>query len=146
MRSKAPKTGSPIHRPVQHITELRLEAVHGWTTNPPYDLTLLVIVFPGVLPELNGESDEPRNQREMTQETIVEVAQGMPLDGAPARDLLRFWESFGDALARHCKPSDTAPEAVREAVRSLSAEVLSEDDLSYARVLRSAEIDLDHLS
>jgi hypothetical protein len=146
LRSKALKARSPIRRPVENITELRLEAVQGWTANPPYDLTLLVIVSPGVLPELDEESDEPQNQYETTQETIAEVAKDMPPDGAPAIAVLRFWERFGDALARHCRPADTAPEAVREAVRSLSAEVLGEDDLNYARVRRSAEIDLDHLS
>lgn len=146
LRSKAPKARSPLHLPLQYIVELRLEAIRGWTAEPPYDLVLLVILAPGVLPEFDDEAGAAQNKYEPTVKTIPEIAMTMPKDGAPAIDKLHFWEEFGDALARHCRPADGAPVEIKEAVRSISAEVLSEEDLSYARVRRSAEIDLDHLS
>jgi hypothetical protein len=145
IRSKAPKENSPLSRPVRDLVDLRLEAAGGWDAPPPYYLTLLVVLRAGALPEpvdssLVNQLEQGRN------ETIAKVAASMPPEGAPSADVITFWERFGNALAGHCRPSQDAPLAVRSAVRSLEAEVVSEDELTYWRVRRSAEIDLDHLS
>lgn len=146
LRSRAPKENSPLYRPIQKIVELRLEAVNGWTAEPPFDLVLMVVVEAGVLPELDEDLLGSVDLTGPDVEKLVDIANQMPPDGADPIDITVFWERFGNALARQCTPPKGAPAAVVDAVRSFSAEVVSEDDLQYSRVRRSAEIDLDHLS
>lgn len=146
LRSRALKKNSPLYRPVEKIVELRLEAVNGWTAEPPFDLVLLVVVEAGVLPELDEGLLDSVDLSGSDAEKLADIASQMPPNDADPIEIIVFWERFSNALARHCAPPKGAPATVVDAVRSFSAEVVSEDDLQYSRVRRSAEIDLDHLS
>jgi len=146
IRSRARKPPSPLSRPLQSIAELRFESVRGWTSDPPYDLNLLIILKPGELPDFDLDESALSNSSTTRSESVAEVAKRFPVPGSSATTIVAFWESFAQALVGQCRPPSNSPPEVKSAVRSFTAEVVSEDDFSYARVRRSAEIDLDHLS
>ena len=146
-RSKALNRSSPLFRPVAKIEELRLESIAGWTAAEPHDLVLLIVLEVGTLPEVDPDSVElPSPSATTNKGTPGQVASSMPPEGSSASSVIEFWEAFGDSLARLCQPPPHSAPAVMAAVRSFTAEVISEDELMYSRVRRSAEIDLDHLS
>lgn len=140
-RSKADNQQSPLHVVVRQIEELRLEAVGGWRSEGPFDLVLIVVVGPGVLPEI----EDLEVDIDSVQSPSQTATQWPGTDAAPA-ELVSFWEIFARSLELTCKPPKGSPKSVQDAVRSLTVEVVCEDDLTYQRVRRSAEIDLDHLS
>lgn len=144
MQSKAPKSG-PVGRLADDITELRLEAAAGWGEEPPYDLTLILIVKAGVLPTIDEQTVLP-DLSFPEEETVPQAAAKRPTDGASQIEVIEFWERLAKAVERLCRPPDGSSESVQNAVRSLEVEVVAEDDLKYSRVIRSVEIDLDHLS
>ena len=144
MQSKAPKSG-PVGRLAGDIAELRLEATDGWGTDPPYDLTLIVIVAVGVIPTLDENTELP-DLESLPEEKVPQAAGDRPGEGATPLELVIFWERVAEALRRLCRPPDDAPESTKNAVRSLDVEIVTEDDLRYSRALRSVEIDLNHLS
>jgi hypothetical protein len=144
MQSRAPKAG-PVGQLADEILELRLEASEGWDAEPPYDLTLIVIVKASALPTVDDEVDLPELNLSDS-ETLPQAAAKRPAEDAKPEQVIAFWGRIEGALERLCRPPGNAPESVRLAVRSLAVEIVAEDDLKYSRALRSVEIDLDHLS
>jgi hypothetical protein len=142
LRSKAGSETSPLHRPISQVVELRLEAIGGWRTEPPYDLVLIVVVKQGLLPD----PDAVAISGVESNKSPAQEAASMPPDGAGLQEIQDFWERFADSLAKHCRPGKGCSDEDREAVLGITGEAVSEDDLRYSRVRRSAEIDLDHLS
>jgi hypothetical protein len=154
IQSKVNRPDSPLARVLSGIIELRLEAINGWNSQLPYDLVLIVIVRPGVLPgldEVAGITVDAMLRNRLyddsgtIRQTPSQVAQ-LIMDTTDASSKTFLWTAFGDALARLCRPRAGQSEAIMSAVTSIAGEVISEDELSYARAVRSDEIDLDHLS
>lgn len=154
VQSKTNRPASPLGQVLSGVVELRLEAISGWNSSPPYDLVLIIIVYPGVLPELDqiaGASVDNAlkawlfSSSGQIQRTPAQIAERI-ISAPDAVSKSFLWAAFGTALAALCRPKGTQDAATMSAVSSITGEVISEDELSYARGVRSEEIDLDHLS
>lgn len=152
--SKTRRSTSPEGRAFARVEQLRIESETGWGS-PPYELVLAVVVTPGELPmfpddELPTMPDALR--RDLYDEntgalrkTAGEIAQKLDRTSDPVERYF-LWMSLGAAWAAKCQPRGRVLPEVRSAVSSLRAEVVSADEYSLARVLRSEVLDLDHLS
>jgi len=68
--------------------------------------------------------------------------------GRDRNQRLWLWEGFGQSLVAECKPKPSAPFDVVNAVMGgeIDVEITTLQDNTHERVLRSEEIDVDHLS
>jgi len=158
--SKAGKTSSPLGRVLDEWVEsLRLECTPSWDAGPPYQLTLLVLVKPSLLPVFDEDAKpEPPAVLEqwlwdahgnVKQRPAAIADRLLQLTATGDREQrLWLWEGFAQALVAECRPKPTAPAAVFNAVvgGEIDVEVTTIQDITYERVLRSEEIDVDHLS
>jgi hypothetical protein len=158
--SKAGKTSSSLGRVLDEWVEsLRLESTPSWDAGPPYQLTLLVLVKPGLLPVFD-EDDKPEpppalehwlwdtdGSLKQRPAAIADRLVQLTITGDRA-ERLWLWEGFAQALVAECKPRPSAPATVVNAVLGgeIDVEVTTIQDITYERVLRSEEIDVDHLS
>ncbi|WP_042370256.1 hypothetical protein [Streptacidiphilus neutrinimicus] len=142
------------------VESLRLECDPSWDSSAPWRLTLVVIVRPDLLPILDDvEPMEPSTgvsswlyqaDGETLRRSAAEIATkllALPAD-APAGERMWWWDAFGHALAAACRVKSGAPDSARDAVvgGGFAWEVLTAEEFTYERFLRSEEIDLDHLS
>ncbi|MFE3991558.1 hypothetical protein ACFXPW_07650 [Streptomyces goshikiensis] len=142
------------------VESLRLECSPSWDNGAPYDLTLLVVVKAGLLPVLNEGEPPPSASATLARwlwdadgsllrkpapiaEKIVEVSPTTSLG-----DRLWLWECFAESLAAMCRPPASALPSVANSVAGgeFSSEVATAREVAYERILRSEEIDLEHLS
>ncbi|MEU1084298.1 hypothetical protein ABZ368_29375 [Streptomyces sp. NPDC005908] len=157
---KAGKTSSPLGFVLDEWVEsLRLECAPSWDVGPPYQLTLLVIVKPGLLPVVL-EDEMPEPPAELTQWLWDEEGNVSQRPAAIAERLVKvgvsgdrgerlwLWEGFGQSLVADCQPDPLVPSDVLNAVAEgkIDAEITTIRDIAYERVLRSEEIDVEHLS
>ncbi|WP_406838056.1 hypothetical protein ACICHK_20630 [Streptomyces sp. AHU1] len=158
--SKAGNTNSPLGRVLDGWVEsLRLECSPSWDAGPPYQLTLLVLVKPGLLPVFD-ENEKPEPPPALEQWLWDEEGRVKQRPAAIADRLTKLttdgerterhwlWEGFAQSLAAECNPKAPAPDDVTNAVAGgeIDAEVTTIRDITYERVLQSEEIDVDHLS
>lgn len=157
---KVGNENSDLGRVLNEMVEsLRLECDPSWDTPAPWSLTLVVIVHPGFLPILDdGESAEPNTEistwlyRENGElrRGAAEIATKLLTmrDDASGPERMWWWDAFAQALAAACRVKSSAPLSARNAVVGgcLTWEVLTGEEFTYERFLRSEEIDLDHLS
>ncbi|WP_406228273.1 hypothetical protein [Streptomyces anthocyanicus] len=158
--SKAGKTSSPLGRVLDEWVEsLRLECTPSWDAGPPYQLTLLVIVKPGLLPAVD-ENEVPDPPAQLTQWLWDEKGNVKQRPASIADRLVKadasgdrserlwLWEGFGQSLVADCKPHPSASDEILDAVADgeIDVEVSTIRDITYERVLRSEEIDVEHLS
>lgn len=146
IRKRALKEAGELFRPLQSIEELRLRSATGWGEDPPFDLTLMVILKAGTLPPPNVVEELQFSLSDLEDDRpLGEIAAEMPPEGSSHFEVVSFWERFGYALAKMCVPKTTDP-AILGAVNSIDAEVICEDELVHSVARRCPEIDLDHLS
>lgn len=153
VQRKANKLTSPLGRVLDSVDALRLECTGDWHAGPPYDLTLLVILPRGVLPEV-GEN-APAVPGDLARWALgadgtvrrnpAEIADKIESANSNA-ERFYLWQYLGESLIAKCRAAGEANPQFSDAVRSLEAEVIGEDELSYDRAIRSEELDLDHLS
>ncbi|WUH97782.1 hypothetical protein OHR68_30335 [Spirillospora sp. NBC_00431] len=151
LQSKASKTASPLGLALESVTTLRLESTGGWRSSPPFNLVLLIVVAPGVLPDLDDSLRPlPKKLADWAYKagslyrSPAQIASKLTNAADPV-DLTHLWQMLGDALADNCLSSGLASEHAT-AVEAIEAEVIGEDEFTYDRYLRSEELDLDHLS
>ncbi|NED04372.1 hypothetical protein G3I55_22190 [Streptomyces sp. SID6648] len=158
--SKAGNTQSDLGRVLEEwVVSLRLECDPSWDEQPPYQLTLLVIVKSDLLPQFD-EIDLPElpaaletwlyDEERNVKQRPAAVAQRLvrAADGGDRVERYWLWEAFAESMAAECRPKSTVSDDVRVAVAEgqFSWEVATVEDVTYERILRSEEIDLDHLS
>jgi hypothetical protein len=153
IQSKAGKLESPEGRLIERVLQLRLESVNGWQ-QPPYDLRLVIIVLPGTLP-MFADDELPDLDEELhawlyesdgvVRRSAHEIAERLEGEqGAAERYFL--WGGLGDAWVARCRAKDLDEDSRQAAAPSITAEVVSADEFSLARMLDSEMLDLDHLS
>jgi len=151
--SKAAKPNTPEGKVLDEVVELRVEAAGGWT-KPPYELVLAVLLKASALPLFDGDDlpDLPAGLGQWLYGDTEELSRG-PAEIAdrlvrstdpPERYFL--WQALGEAWATRCVPKGAQPKAVREAVNSVTSDVLGLDEYTLDRYRRSEQLDLDHLS
>jgi hypothetical protein len=154
LRSKARKEQSPLGRILADIYSIRIEAAAPGWESPPYDLQLIVIFEPGVVPDLpDGQlPDEPpglRNrvlgQDQPIETRINQIATEFARDSttAEAKYWLIMW--LAQAWAARCEKS-AKDAGVNTVVRSVSPDVATVDDFPLSRYNNSEDLDLDYLS
>jgi hypothetical protein len=136
------------------VAQFRIEAAGGWT-EPPYSLTLVIILEPGELPHLDDDeiADVPTDI--LALQRPDQIANSLIGETDPYRRYW-LWLRLGDAWAAMCYPmdkylkskSDSERRAVNAAVENglIEAEVLSADEYTLNRIQRSELLDLDYLS
>ncbi|MEV6430093.1 hypothetical protein [Nocardia sp. NPDC051463] len=149
----AGKQGSAMGRVLDDILELRIEVGNGWD-EAPYELTLLIVVKSGIipvygddeLPDLPGALQNWLHTGTNGCRTPQQIAERLSATTDPVEKYF-LWDSFAEALADSCTPSESTDLSIRNAVLggALTAEALSADDLSYARYRRTERVDVDHL-
>lgn len=140
IRKKADSPNSPMAKFWKRVLRVRLEASGDWE-QPPWDLTLLVIVQEGELPTLESIETLHDGRSKMTDLTTLATTISTSEPGTQKTGFL--WRNFEELYA------DLAQEAVQlppELLGSFVVEVLEENDLSYSRYRRSANLDVDHVS
>jgi hypothetical protein len=151
--SRVRKPNSPEGRVLEEVVELRVESASGWGSGP-FQLTLCVIVKPGVLPTFQNDElpDLPEGLGLWLYGGSGNLVRG---SAQIAERLLRttdpterywLWMAIGDAWAVRCSPPADSTETVLAAVSDLTAEVLTADEFPLTRVRRTEILDLDHLS
>ncbi|MGR4881471.1 hypothetical protein ACIPUC_18970 [Streptomyces sp. LARHCF249] len=158
---KAGRATSALGRVLdERVESLRLECSPSWDDGAPYELTLLVVVKPGLLPVLHEGQPPPSASAALSRwlwdgegslirkpaaiaEKIVEASPSTSL-----ADRLWLWECFAESLAATCRPPTSALPDIANAVAGgeFSSEVATAREVAYERILRSEEIDLEHLS
>jgi hypothetical protein len=161
MQSKHDKN-SPEGAAMRDVVELRVEAVGGWK-DPPYALTLCVIVRPGVIPTypddeqppcpddlaawLRTDKGEPRQASGAIASRLAAERSGSPSSAS----VYWLWLSLAEAWAARCTPNFgkcSAEEAakIRAAVTGVDADLVDEGGFDLYRYRRSEQLDVDHLS
>jgi hypothetical protein len=155
LQTKADRPNSPEGIALQSVMEIRVEAKGKWEDPPPYVLTILFVVEPGILPY--GPRDEVpevptglsgwlRGGSGALKRTASQIADRLN-KASSAADRYYLWLALGEAWAAQCHPRPGASQAVmREVEGSIDGEVLSADELTMDRWWGSEALDLDHLS
>lgn len=143
IRTKYEKTASPLGQVLQQVTEVRVEA-DDWS-KLPVSLTIHVIVKAGIVPTLPEDSDF--SHIASIPSDLDAICAAILSEKAQVR-LAMLWSAFADGLASRCSPrtKDAEDPAVRDAVRSISGELSSDDEFPLSKVRRSEQLDVDFLS
>ena len=159
---KVGNENSDLGRVLDEMVEsLRLECVPSWDAPAPWSLTLVVIVRPEFLPDLD-DAPESAVPGDAVQKWLYQADGHTLRRGAaeiatklltltadtPASERTWHWEAFAHALAMACRIKSGAPASAQDAVQggNFSWEAVTCEEFTYERYLRSEEIDLDHLS
>jgi len=158
VEDKQAKVSGPAGWALQRVASLRLACASDWV-DPPYDLTLWLVMEPGVLPEFEedevpeipgalsgwlaklGEAPKVRGNAVATRL----MSEGHTLDAATRYWL---WSELATCWAALCQPASTASGEVLDAVAggAFESDIASAEQFSFEDFRNSEEIDLDHLS
>jgi hypothetical protein len=156
---RADKPNSSLGKVFGLVESLRLESDPNWESGEPYSLKLLVVIDPGNLPMFDEEEViapplelrmQTHNQNGEVRMTPAEVADELlrPQRWEDRHARAWLWDTFAESLARICRPGPGAPPEALTAVAdgAFDSEVTTTEEITYNRVLRSEEIDVEHLS
>jgi hypothetical protein len=151
---------------LEAVVELRVESESGWTS-PPYDLTLVVVVRSGTLPELEEEQQFTapaslqqwlRGRDGALRRTPGEIANRLftreqgagGASTASPHERYHLWLALAEAWAAKCVPrgADRSSQSVLDAVTGgvITPDIVSDDEYSLSRYRRSERLDVEHLS
>ena len=161
MQSKHDKN-SPEGAAMRDVVELRVEAIGGWQ-NPPYALTLCVIVRPGVIPTFSD--DEPptcpddlttwlRGNTGNLRQTSGAIANRLATERSfspSSASVYWLWLALAEAWAARCTPdvrkhSSEDATKIMASVTGIDADLIDEGGFDLYRYRRSEQLDIDHLS
>ncbi|WUL11508.1 hypothetical protein OHS18_27200 [Amycolatopsis sp. NBC_00355] len=164
IRKKYDRVTSPLGRALQEIVEVRIESP-DWTSRP-LDLVVHMIMKAGSVPEFNLDDDDDGSS-EVRPELVNFLNLGGEIEKTPAQvanylysiepgqpdsfnsfELYNIWHGLSQAFARLCKPSDRDAKdpKINEAVKSVEAQLWSDDEFPLSRCRRSEILDVDDLS
>lgn len=148
LQSKARKEKSPLGKALAQVHSFRVYC-EDWSATPR-DLTLIVIMEPGVVPpdiELLGAP--PADLVPPTGTGLAAQVNGYAtrLEKTPGSTEEKYyaWEYLAEAWALQCEDT-TRSKNLEVHVRSVIAEIVSVDDFPLSRYLESHSLDLDYLS
>ncbi|CAN5602900.1 hypothetical protein BH11ACT8_BH11ACT8_11890 [soil metagenome] len=137
IRAKAGKESSALGQCVARVRTLRIENESGWGTAPPWDVNVIWVLNEGELPT----ADVVEAPASSSSNSIDQLARAVAATPPGASDLQYLWHALAEALVDDARTKDS-PAVVGLAV----AEVLEEGEFSFARYLRSTDLDIDDLS
>ncbi|MBN9100923.1 MAG: hypothetical protein J0I49_22845 [Pseudonocardia sp.] len=134
VREKSGNLDSNFGGALEMLRTIRVESATGWDSEPPWDLTLVLVAEAGILPTDIFSSCTPEN-------LTVDSASFRVLKAAlSSLDMADAWLQLGAALKRDLEKQENT------AISSIEVEVTDEDDFSYRRYRESISLDLDDLS
>lgn len=138
-RSKNGKLDSALGRCLEQLRTLRVET--EWGKGPPWAITLVFVLADKYLPALNASPVIPHQSLIQSPKGIDDAARA--IDACPAKDpkLPDLWQRLGDLVV-----ADAFNLADSAIVSEVIAEITDESDYSYARYIRSVDLDIDDLS
>jgi hypothetical protein len=148
LQSKARKEHSSLGQVLTGIHSFRVEC-EDWT-KPPYELTLIVILEPGVvLSDLDDIGEHPDDLvgpsgKNLTDQ-INKYASYLNTHGHNATERYFAWQYLAAAWALQCEETATS-KGLTGFVGSVTAELASVDDFPLSRYLATESLDLDYLS
>jgi hypothetical protein len=140
---------------LQRVRQIRVTSDNGWD-GPSYDVKLLVVLEPGVLPMFADDElpDRPQdlevwlydNQYRLKRQA-GEIAGKLRDETDPVRQYW-LWAALVDAWAEKCRPKGKhRSEPTRlDAVITVTAELWSADEFPMTMMDSSEPLDIDHLS
>lgn len=147
LKSKARKPNSPLGKALTNLHSIRVQC-DDWTT-APRELTLIIILEPGVVPlELEDIDDAPSNLPVPGADLKAEInscATYLAEVGRGAAEKYFAWQQLADTWARQCEEAAESL-LLTGHVASVVAELVSIDEFPLSRVLRTESLDLDYLS
>ncbi len=151
IQDKAGKSSSPFGQIIKSIRALRLECSGGWQTKGPYNLTLIIALESGVLPELGddfhatpSELDAWAYQDGRLVRKPAEIARR--IQESAGSDVHHLWYLLGESLAEKCREGGGKNAPTPPSVEAFHVEIIDVEELTYDRFHHTEEIDLDHLS
>lgn len=148
LKSKARKENSPLGQAVAHLHSIRVYC-EDWNTTP-YELTLIVILEPGVVPsdpddigQAPSDLNPPSAMNSKTQ--INTYAKYLSTPDRSQDERYYAWQYLAAVWAQQCEDAATNKRHT-EHVGTVTAELVSVDDFPLSRVLRTESLDLDYLS
>lgn len=147
LQSKARKEQSPLGQLLTQVHSLRVQC-EDWTVMP-YELTLIVVMEPDVIPfpedvdappsDLNRPSDNGLTAQINSYVQYLRDGERSPTE--------RYfgWQYIADAWALQCEAAAHSNPLSRF-VGSVTAELVSVDEFPLSRYLASESLDLDYLS
>jgi hypothetical protein len=160
-QSKHSKPESPEGKLFAKVEELRVELDAYWA-EPPYDLTLVVILKEDVLPTF-AEDEFPDISDDLSRwirpndklRSADQIAARL-VESSDSAETYLLWQALAEAWAGRCRPrlidmkqlGPLEKERVRDVVNGgeISVDLTSVDDFSMYRYQRSEMLDLEHLS
>lgn len=144
--TKAGKLNTVQGRLYEKILQFRLQCLGSWD-EPPFDLRLIVILDPTVLPAQPNDDELPPFDEELNswlydangkvKRTVQVVAERLEAERDEAK-LYWLWKALADALIGLCKS--------HERIADITADVVSADEFRFTELDRSELLDLDYLS
>lgn len=138
LRRVSGKGGSALGRCLDFLVTLRVET--NWAEGPPWSLNLVFVLIDDYLPQL---PESPKGSAASLMQTAKDVnGAALAIDGCASGDtrLADLWQRLGELIV------DAAGRNSGGAVSDVTVEITDESDFSYARFLRSVDLDIDDLS
>jgi hypothetical protein len=137
LRSRITKD-SPVARCLGQLATLRVEA--DWDDGPPWGMNIVFVLGDGILPPLGDDLPKSTLLRVVPRD-LAQTAELIDSCAAEDAQLLPLWERFAQLLCENSL-SDGVPHTIAE----WTTEVTDESDFTYARFIRSVDLDVDDLS
>lgn len=138
-RSKNGKLDSALGHCLEQLLSLRVET--DWRMGPPWSVTLVFILVDRYLPTLGAFPETLKQSLVQTPKSIDAAAREINACQAEDPKLPDLWQRLGDLIA-----GDAFDSAALAIVSEVVAEITDESDYSYARFIRSVDLDIDDLS
>jgi hypothetical protein len=148
LQSKARKEQSPIGKALTKVHSFRVHC-EDWATSP-YELTLIIIMEPDVVPSDPEDIDEPPDDLVAPSgknlgDQIATYADYLGQEGRSPTERYFAWQYLSEAWARQCEET-AASKGLTGFVGSVTAELAAVDDFPLSRYLTTESLDLDYLS
>jgi hypothetical protein len=151
LASKARRENSPLGKVLANVNSFRVQC-EDWSS-PPYYLSLLVIMDPGVLPPDFEKLAEPDDLDRLAQvkpadspkDRAAQYAGFLSENARTPAERYFAWMRLTESWASQCEAVADGPK-LAGVVRSVVAEMADVDEFPLARVVRSESLDLDYIS
>lgn len=148
LKSKARKPNSPLGQALRSLHSIRVQC-EDWTSSP-YELTLIVVLEPEVVPsDMDSIGSPPVELTEADDFSLKEqinwYATYLNDSGRSGYESYYAWQYLADVWARQCEEA-AVNKGLSAHVHTVVAEIVAVDDFPLSRVLRTESLDLDYLS
>lgn len=148
LKSKAGKEQSPMGIALSKVHSFRVYC-EDWAT-APYELTLIIIMEPDVVPSDLGGIDEPPGNLDAPSDEnlgnqITEYADYLNAKDRSPTERYYAWQYLAEAWARQCEQTAVS-NVLTGHVASVTAELDAVDTFPLSRYLITESLDLDYLS